>query len=268
MPHGCVLMLAALSAKEQRGRPTAERYRGPVDRSRSRRDRRAIPNCRECLPPWRSRQLRKPEVRPNSPRYTAQPSVPPPPGLVTMRWIAPSAKDTATATLEKRLWAAADELRANSGLTSAQYSVPVLGLIFLRFEDAKFAARRAELESAAAGRRGSRVDDPGSYHATGVLFLPPASRFKELLEYPEGGRGGRTLGHAVDEAMRAIECENPQLSGVLPKTYQVFNARLLKELLKTFSTIPVDLEGDSFGKTYEYFLAEFELTEGQGGGDC
>jgi type I restriction enzyme M protein len=184
-----------------------------------------------------------------------------------MRWIAPASKDTATATLEKRLWTAADELRANSGLTAAQYSQPVLGLIFLRFADAKFAARRTELEKSASGRRGSRVDDPGSYHAAGVLFLPPESRFGELLSYPEGGKQGKSLGQAVDDAMRAIERENSQLAGVLPKTYQSFNARLLKELFKTFSTIPVDLEGDSFGKIYEYFLAEFAMTEGQGGGE-
>src|SRR4051812_18237405 len=165
-----------------------------------------------------------------------------------MRWIAPPEKDTATATLEKRLWSAADELRANSGLTSAQYSQPVLGLIFLRFADARFSARRAELEKAATGRRGSRVDDPGAYHAAGVLFLRTEARFEELLEYPEGGREGKSLGQAVDDAMRAIETENPQLSGVLPKTFQLFNARLLKELLKTFSQIPLDLEGDAFGK--------------------
>jgi type I restriction enzyme M protein len=184
-----------------------------------------------------------------------------------MRWVAPSEKDAGTAELEKRLWAAADELRANSGLTSAQYGQPVLGLIFLRFADAKFAARRAELEKVASGRRGSRVDDAGSYHAAGVIFLPAEARFGELLDYPEGGRHGKTLGQAVDDAMRAIEAANPQLSGVLPKTYQAFNARLLKELLKTFSNIPVDLEGDSFGKIYEYFLGEFAMAEGQGGGE-
>jgi type I restriction enzyme M protein len=81
-----------------------------------------------------------------------------------MRWIAPASKDTATASLERRLWAAADELRANSGLSAAQYSQPVLGLVFLRFADAKFAARRAALEKAATGRRGARVDDPSAYH--------------------------------------------------------------------------------------------------------
>mgnify|MGYP000944168912 CR=1 FL=1 len=184
-----------------------------------------------------------------------------------MHWIAPSQKDDATTVLEKRLWQAADELRANSSLKSTQYAQPVLGLIFLRFADAKFAVRRAELEKTATGRRGSRVDDPSAYHASGVLFLPPESRFAMLLDYPEGGKNGKSLGQAVDDAMRAIERENPQLSGVLSKTYQTFNARLLKELLKTLSTIKVDLEGDSFGKIYEYFLGEFAMSEGQGGGE-
>jgi type I restriction enzyme M protein len=184
-----------------------------------------------------------------------------------MKWVAPSAKDAATTTLEKRLWDAADALRANSGLTSAQYSEPVLGLVFLRFADAKFRARRAVLEKAASGRRGSRVDEPGAYHAEGVLFLPPEARYESLVALPEAGQGGRTLGQAVDDAMRAIERENVQLAGVLPKTYQVFHARLLKELLRAFSTIPIDLEGDTFGKIYEYFLAEFAMTEGQGGGE-
>jgi type I restriction enzyme M protein len=184
-----------------------------------------------------------------------------------MKWIAPSSKDVGTATLEKRLWDAADALRANSGLTSAQYSEPVLGLVFLRFADAKFLARRAVLEKSGSGRRGSRAEDPAAYHAEGVLFLPPEARYDALVALPEAGQGGRTLGQAVDDAMRAIERENAQLAGVLPKTYQVFNARLLKELLRAFSTIPIDLEGDTFGKIYEYFLAEFAMTEGQGGGE-
>src|SRR2546422_11156778 len=103
-----------------------------------------------------------------------------------MQWIAPSEKDSATNTLEKRLWEAADQLRANSGLTSAQYSTPVLGLIFLRFAEARFAKRRAQLENPPSpvptgegrgegrSRRGpSRIDDPGAYHAEGVVYLTP-----------------------------------------------------------------------------------------------
>src|SRR5436190_410759 len=104
-----------------------------------------------------------------------------------MQWIAPSERDAATDTLEKRLWAAADQLRANSGLTSAQYSQPVLGLIFLRFAELRFTARRATLEGLARGRRrGSRGDDPTAYQAEGVLYLTPTARFDYLLRLPEG----------------------------------------------------------------------------------
>ena len=152
-----------------------------------------------------------------------------------MQWIAPSEKDTGTETLEKRLWAAADELRANSGLTSAQYSQPVLGLIFLRFAEVRFFAQRAVLEKqAAGGRRGSRVDDPTAYQAEGILYLTSPARFDHILRLPEGS----DVGKAVNEAMRDIEAKNPQLAGVLPKTYQIFDSALLKNLLKKVSEIP------------------------------
>src|SRR5580698_8627548 len=83
-----------------------------------------------------------------------------------MQWIAPSEKDTANETLEKRLWEAADQFRANSGLKSQEYSVPVLGLIFLRFAEVRFAAQRGKLEKAgASSRRANRVDEPAAYHA-------------------------------------------------------------------------------------------------------
>src|SRR5512146_359979 len=123
-----------------------------------------------------------------------------------MRWIAPSERDAAGETLEKRLWAAADQLRANSGLTAQQYSQPVLGLIFLRFADARFEARHAALKLTIAGsRRGSRLEDPKAYHADGVVYLPPAARFEHLLTLPEGA----AVGQAVNDAMRAIERDNP-----------------------------------------------------------
>jgi type I restriction enzyme M protein len=82
-----------------------------------------------------------------------------------MQWIAPPGKDAGTATLEKRLRDGADDFRANSGLKSSEYAPPVLGLIFLRFADARFSARRAELTKTASVRRGSRVDEPTAYHA-------------------------------------------------------------------------------------------------------
>jgi len=182
-----------------------------------------------------------------------------------MQWVAPSEKDTATETLEKRLWDAADQFRANSGLTSAQYSTPVLGLIFLRFAEARFAKRRAELEKAgASSRRGSsRVDDPAAYHAEGVIYLSPKTRFEHLLGLPEGGN----IGQAINDAMADVEKHNPQLAGVLPRTYQIFTSTLLKELLKTVSEIPASLDYDAFGRIYEYFLGEFARTEGQKGGE-
>ena len=182
-----------------------------------------------------------------------------------MQWIAPSEKDTANQTLEKRLWEAADQLRANSGLTAAQYSTPVLGLIFLRFAEARFAKRRAELEkSTTSTRRGpSRIDDPGAYHAEGVIYLTPNARYDNLLNLPEG----ENVGQKINEAMADIEKHNPQLAGVLPRTYQIFNSTLLKELLKKVSEIPDTLEYDAFGRIYEYFLGEFARTEGQKGGE-
>ena len=182
-----------------------------------------------------------------------------------MHWVAPTEKDTATETLEKRLWDAADQFRANSGLKAAEYSSPVLGLIFLRFAEARFAKQRAELEKAgASGRRAtSRVDDPTAYHAEGVLFLTPNARFDYLLQMPEGGK----VGGAVNEAMADIEKHNPTLKGVLPRNYQIFNGTLLKELLKKVSEIPVSLDYDAFGRIYEYFLGQFARTEGQKGGE-
>jgi type I restriction enzyme M protein len=111
-----------------------------------------------------------------------------------MVWIAPSERDEANNVLEKRLWDTADELRANSGLTSQEYSQPMLGLIFLRFADVRFAARRAELEAAATtGRRGSQVDEPAAYHAAGIIYLPASARFDYLLSLPEGGEIGKAV---------------------------------------------------------------------------
>jgi type I restriction enzyme M protein len=116
-----------------------------------------------------------------------------------MHWVAPSEKDAANTTLEDRLWAAADQLRANSGLNAAQYSAPVLGLIFLLFAEVRFAARRAQLDKASASSRrsSSRVDEPAAYNAEGVLYLRPNARFDYLLALPEG----RNVGKAANEAM-------------------------------------------------------------------
>ncbi len=181
-----------------------------------------------------------------------------------MLWIAPSEKDAASTSLEKRLWDAADQLRANSDLKAQQYSGPILGLIFLRFAEARFAPQRTKLEStSASSRRGSRVDEPAAYHAEGILYLAPEARFDYLLTLPEVA----DIGAKVNAAMREIEKHNPQLAGVLPKTYNLFTSTLLKELLKKVSEIPATLDFDAFGRIYEYFLGAFAMTEGQGGGE-
>jgi type I restriction enzyme M protein len=193
-----------------------------------------------------------------------------------MLWIAPSEKDAASTSLEKRLWDAADQFRANSGLKAQEYSGPILGLIFLRFAEVRFAIQRTKLslpspasgggaggEGAQPSRRGSRVDEPAAYHAEGILYLAPGARFDYLLTLPEFDN----IGAKVNDAMREIEKHNPQLAGVLPKTYNLFTSTLLKELLKKVSEIPATLDYDAFGRIYEYFLGAFAMTEGQGGGE-
>jgi type I restriction enzyme M protein len=191
------------------------------------------------------------------------------PGPWTGSWVAPSERDAERDSLEKKLWDAADEMRANSGLKSSEYSNPVLGLIFLRFAEVRYANARKQLEKeGASSRRGSRVDEPAAYHAKGIIYLERTARYDYLLEYPEGGKGKVSLAQAVNEAMRTIERDNPQLSGVLPKTYERFSdPAALKSLIKTISTIPASLEFDAFGRIYEYFLGAFARSEGQKGGE-
>ncbi|MFZ2447377.1 MAG: class I SAM-dependent DNA methyltransferase [Syntrophobacteraceae bacterium] len=162
--------------------------------------------------------------------------------------------------IESRLWAAADELRANSKLKSSEYSVPVLGLVFLRYADHKFQAAAKALAGKSSGRR---KIGPADYQARGVLYLPETARFSALIQMPEGAN----IGSAINDAMRAIEAENPDLTDVLPKTYNRFDNSLLKELLKTMNSVPMDIEGDAFGKIYEYFLGHFAMSEGQKGGE-
>ena len=162
--------------------------------------------------------------------------------------------------IEARLWEAADELRANSKLKSSEYSVPVLGLVFLRYADHKFQVAAKALSGASSGRR---TIGPADYQARGVLYLPETARFSLLMTLPEGAN----IGAAINDAMRAIETENPDLKDVLPKTYNRFKNALLKELLKTMNSVPMDIEGDAFGKIYEYFLGHFAMSEGQKGGE-
>ena len=161
---------------------------------------------------------------------------------------------------ERRLWAAADEFRANSELKSSEYAVPVLGLIFLRYADFRFTQAEKELEGKSSGRRTIGKED---YQAKGVMYLPPKARFSHLLSLPEG----ENIGKAINEAMKAVEADNEELKGVLPRTYNKIDNSILVSLLKNFSQIAVDAQGDKFGKIYEYFLGNFARAEGQRGGE-
>src|SRR3954454_10048206 len=154
------------------------------------------------------------------------------------------------------LWDTADELRANSHLKAAEYSIPVLGLIFLKFADSRF----AEAETAFTGRStGRRTIGKADYQSRGVLYLRDQARFAKLLKLPEG----ENIGKAINDAMAAIEDENPQLGGVLPRTYQEFSNDTLVRLLRSVNSMLGTIQGDAFGKVYEYFLGKFAISKGK-----
>jgi type I restriction enzyme M protein len=162
------------------------------------------------------------------------------------------------AEIERRLWRAADQLRANSGLKPSEYSRPVLGLLFLRYAEARF----AKAEKALKPKPGSRLTPgPDAFKARGVLFLTPEARFSRLRDLPEGSN----IGRALNQAMRDIEDKNPELADTLPKNYQDVPNGVLVELIKLLD--PVDMEGDAFGKVYEFMMGEFAMQEMQKGGE-
>ena len=159
--------------------------------------------------------------------------------------------------VENRLWATADQLWANTGLKPSEFSTPVLGLIFLRYADKRFTDASVDLHA-----KGIPADErePMDYQAEGVLYLPDEARFSHLLTLTEGAN----LGKAIATAMSLVEEHNPELKGVLPRGYNLLPNATLVELLRLLA--PLDLEGDAFGKVYEYFLGNFALKEGQKGG--
>jgi type I restriction enzyme M protein len=164
------------------------------------------------------------------------------------------------AEVRRTLWAAADQLRANSTLAPSEYRGPVLGLIFLSYAEHRFDAVRLEVEAKATARRRVSVDD---YRARSVLYVPDEARLSHLVGLPEG----LDLGAAVDAAMRAIETHNPELKDVLPKGYQRLEKSTLVELLRLFAPLPRNLAGDAFGLIYEDFLSNFAMEEGRLGGE-
>lgn len=160
--------------------------------------------------------------------------------------------------IEKRLWDTADDLRTNSKLNPSEYQRPVLGLLFLRFADARFARAEAELKP----KPGSRIR-PGKdeFKAKGALWLEPTSRFGHLERLPEGD----DLGQALNDAMRQIERDNPDLADALPKSFAEVPKDTLLELMRLLE--PLDLSGDVFGHIYEYFMGKFAMETMQKGGE-
>ncbi|MFL2132339.1 N-6 DNA methylase [Desemzia sp. FAM 24101] len=172
--------------------------------------------------------------------------------------------------LKKSLWGVADELRANSGLKASAYSIPVLGLIFLKFADAKYTQYEDEImeeyEALKGGRREKKVEEIAIEKCG--FYLPKQSRYSYLLNLSEE----ENIANKIKEAMEGIEQYSPEFVGVLPKdNYHNLSAddnnRILNRLLRNFNDIPTDSQNDIFGEVYEYFLGNFALAEGQGGGE-
>lgn len=173
--------------------------------------------------------------------------------------------------LEKDLWSAADNLRANSDLKASEYSIPVLGLIFLKFADNNYRRHESNILAEYQKLKGTRAEKSMSDIAIEKcgFYLPDHARYDYLLNMPEE----KDIAKAIKEAMKAIEEYKPELDGVLPKdeyfrlTRDEKTKTIPNDLLKNFANIPSDTTGDLFGQIYEYFLSEFARSEGQKGGE-
>lgn len=174
--------------------------------------------------------------------------------------------------LHERLWSAAVQLRANSGLKLNEISEPILGLIFLKFADVRFKRFQSEIIAERAVKTYSgrnKPITPDHYKSRGILYLPEIATYSYLVTLPES----KNIGQKINDAMKAIEKENTDLAGVLPQDYTSLhkipgeNSQILITLLKNFNQIPDDIEGDAFGEIYEYFLGEFARAEGAKGGE-
>ncbi len=162
--------------------------------------------------------------------------------------------------LEKELWSAADNLRANSKLTAAEYKDPVLGLILLRFAQNRFDEVSKKILSnmpshQTSGRKIKVTKD--DFIGESCLYLDNKSKYEYLANLPEG----ENINEAVNNAMRLVEEENNDLKGMLPKNYQELDSDLLKDLIRVFNKDAVKtISGDAFGRIYEYFLMQFSMS--------
>ena len=162
--------------------------------------------------------------------------------------------------LEKQLWDAADDLRANSKLTASEYKDPVLGLILLRFAQNRFEDAKVNIEENLPinPRTGAkRALEKSDFAGEGAIFIQEHSQYEYLANLPESD----DINEAVNQAMRLIEEDYIDLAGILPKNYQELDRDLLKGLIRVFNTEAVrTIKGDAFGRIYEYFLMKFSMS--------
>ncbi len=183
-----------------------------------------------------------------------------------MQWIAPSEKDAATATLEKSLWDAADQFRANSGLKAQEYSGPILGLIFLRFAEVRFAAQRQQSSKRPApppaAAAGSTSPPPTTPKASSTW--PPRRASTTCCTLPEAA----DIGAKVNAAMRRHrEAQPAARRACCPRPTSSSPAPCSRSCSRRSPRSPPAVDFDAFGRIYEYFLGEFARTEGQKGGE-
>lgn len=171
--------------------------------------------------------------------------------------------------LEAELWESADLLRQGSKLTSSQYCMPVLALLFLRYAFSRFKMVEAEILQSRPSRGGRVMPvEASDFAAKSALFLPQEAQYDYLVNLPaniadaglktKDGKDINSLGEAVNYAMQLVEEQSEQLTGVLPKSYTVFADELLADLLRIFNNQTIDeVGGDVIGRIYEYFLSKF-----------
>lgn len=171
--------------------------------------------------------------------------------------------------LEADLWESADLLRAGSKLTSQQYCMPVLGLLFLRYAYSRFKKVEEEILKDRPVRNGRVMPvEATDFAEKSALYLPKEAQYSYLVNLPEdikaanivseSGQPMNSLGEVVNHAMELVEAQSEQLAGVLPKDYTIFSDDLLAELLRIFNNNALDeVGGDVIGRIYEYFLSKF-----------
>jgi type I restriction enzyme M protein len=169
--------------------------------------------------------------------------------------------------LESDLWEAADHLRANSKLTSSDYFMPVLGVIFLRHAANRFAAASRQIEAdRTSGKMPKRKVLPADYLRRRALWLPEQARYDWIMQ--QAATSGSDLPRSATEAMTAIESEFQPLQGVLPKDFGIFETKVLEDLMRLFNSEQIKQPtGDVLGRIYEYFLARFSVQKAHDNGE-